>query len=1189
MKKFILFFLFIFSLQSYSQENCTNGIDDDGDNLIDINDPDCSCNASSNLTSIIPNHSFEIYSSCPTSYSYPGNDQLSKAVPWIQATDATSDYHNKCGYYFPAINNTSLFNFPNGNGVAGTIFLNEWKEYIGTELISPMQTGVQYQLSFNIGFVKCNDQGEAVQGNNNVFEPINITLYGCANGNNLPVPTVDSPDIADPTWFEIGNVTYIPNTQWSQITMIYTPTFDVNAIMIGAPRVLPPSYINPTVIPYFLFDNLLLNKSSDFGVNIEQSGNFCENTLVLSANLTQSFSGNQTYQWYFNGIAIAGATSQTYNVQGFLTNIGQYSVRVSDGPNCYISVSHTTNNLLDAPTYTTIQPTCINNLGSITITTPASEYSFDNGLTWQTSPTKNSLSIGTYYIKIKSLNGCVSSATGVLISEPNLLSFSNISVIQPSNCTERGVITINSSISSEYSFDGGLTWTTNPIKNNLIAGTYQIQIKDVNGCKSSFIPITIDGIFLPQPNYTIVNPTCDTGGSITITTPAVQYSFDNGNTWGTDNTLSNIAPGSYLIAIIDTNGCVSYAANPILNSQTLNISPSYTSIDPTCDTGGSISITTLANEYSFDGGTTWTTNPIATNLPFGDYIIAVKNSQYCISYLNYVYLNKFYLQSPTVIVTQPTCNTLGQIEITTTANEYSFDGGITWSNNPIASNLTSGTYIVLIRDSIDCYSYNLYINLNFVNLPTPNYTVINPACGDFGSISITSAANEYSFDGGITWTTNPVANNLSAGFYTIIVRDNPMCQSNYLYVNLEELDTLYPQYELIDAGCEKYGSITITTYGDLYSFDGGTTWTTNPTLSNLSGNQQYDLRVKILPNCLSQINTTYMYSQYYPIPNATDYITNYCDDLNNNFEIVNLQQFESNIINNSSDFTFNYFNTQNGANIFDYSDLINNYTTYNITNNATIYVRVTSINNCYKVIKLNINLIKSPLITDVNETYPLCVNNSISLNAGVFDSYLWSTGQTTQSITINQAGNYTVTVFENHANGLVCSSIKTFNVFLSNTATISQIETVDWTENQNTITVYLNSSSIGDYEYSIDGVNYQDSNVFSNLYGGIYFVYVRDKNGCGVIFDEVFLLNYPKFFTPNGDGYNDTWSVNFSYFEKGISTQIYDRYGKLIKVLNYKETWDGKYNGSMLPSDDYWFVVNRTNGKVYKGHFAMKR
>jgi gliding motility-associated-like protein len=162
-------------------------------------------------------------------------------------------------------------------------------------------------------------------------------------------------------------------------------------------------------------------------------------------------------------------------------------------------------------------------------------------------------------------------------------------------------------------------------------------------------------------------------------------------------------------------------------------------------------------------------------------------------------------------------------------------------------------------------------------------------------------------------------------------------------------------------------------------------------------------------------------------------------------------------------------------------------------------------------------------------------------------------------------------------------------VQLSNAATIAKIETQDWTDAENVITVELADTSLGNYEYSLDGITYQDSNTFSGLLSGDYTVYVRDKNGCGTVNQEVFLLNYPKYFTPNQDGYNDTWAVKFSQSEPGLITEIFDRYGKLLKEFGATSAWDGTYNGHELPSTDYWFVVTRANGKVYKGHFAMKR
>ena len=97
-------------------------------------------------------------------------------------------------------------------------------------------------------------------------------------------------------------------------------------------------------------------------------------------------------------------------------------------------------------------------------------------------------------------------------------------------------------------------------------------------------------------------------------------------------------------------------------------------------------------------------------------------------------------------------------------------------------------------------------------------------------------------------------------------------------------------------------------------------------------------------------------------------------------------------------------------------------------------------------------------------------------------------------------------------------------------------------------------------------------------------------NGCGFATMEVVLVDYPKFFTPNSDGYNDLWQIfGIQAYPEAI-IQIYDRYGKLLKNLNSKSKgWDGTWNGKILPSDDYWFVVYLEDDRIYKGHFSLIR
>lgn len=261
----------------------------------------------------------------------------------------------------------------------------------------------------------------------------------------------------------------------------------------------------------------------------------------------------------------------------------------------------------------------------------------------------------------------------------------------------------------------------------------------------------------------------------------------------------------------------------------------------------------------------------------------------------------------------------------------------------------------------------------------------------------------------------------------------------------------------------------------------------------------------------------------------------------------------------------------------------------NISNPQTIYVRVEHkvITLCYATTSFTVFAGVTPILSPA---YPIFIcqgfTKKITADAG-FAAYEWSTGETTQSIIVSEPGTYTVTV-KNVYEDFSCDASKDFVVTGSSIATIQTIDSSDWSSSSNSIVALVTGS--GDYVYSIDNVNFQTSNTFTELFPGVYTVYVKDENGCGTVKKEFVLLNYPKYFTPNGDGYNDTWHIKFSSYEEHLSVDIFDRFGKLITRLKGGEAgWDGTLNNHELPSTDYWFVVTREDGTVYRGHFSLKR
>ncbi len=135
-----------------------------------------------------------------------------------------------------------------------------------------------------------------------------------------------------------------------------------------------------------------------------------------------------------------------------------------------------------------------------------------------------------------------------------------------------------------------------------------------------------------------------------------------------------------------------------------------------------------------------------------------------------------------------------------------------------------------------------------------------------------------------------------------------------------------------------------------------------------------------------------------------------------------------------------------------------------------------------------------------------------------------------------------------------------------------------------------------EYEYRLDNGNWQESEVFRNVPPGEHGITAREIHGCGQTTSERFkLFGYPRFFTPNSDGHNDTWNV---INDKDASIQtiyIFDRYGKFLKQLEPGQRgWDGTYKNRDLPSDDYWFkleYLDPETGKIeiFSGNFTLKR
>ena len=286
--------------------------------------------------------------------------------------------------------------------------------------------------------------------------------------------------------------------------------------------------------------------------------------------------------------------------------------------------------------------------------------------------------------------------------------------------------------------------------------------------------------------------------------------------------------------------------------------------------------------------------------------------------------------------------------------------------------------------------------------------------------------------------------------------------------------------------------------------------------------------------------------------------------------------------------------------IIDVSNYANN-TAYN----AVVYFRIEEANSCNGIGTLNLVVNRLPNILKTQEKeYLVCENlplKYISINAQILEgapneyTYEWykdnvALNLNTYSIQVNKPGIYTVVV----TNIYGCSKTREIVVTNSNQAIIEDIVVEDLTSQKNMITVILNPSSLGNYVYTLDFEDgfYQTSPIFENVSPGFHTVFIKDLNGCGTAQKQIAIVGAPKYFTPNGDGFNDKWKIEgiSQYFSPSTVTLIYDRYGRLVhKVFALDDGWDGTLNGNNLPADDYWYVISLEDGRTVRGHFSLKR
>ena len=264
--------------------------------------------------------------------------------------------------------------------------------------------------------------------------------------------------------------------------------------------------------------------------------------------------------------------------------------------------------------------------------------------------------------------------------------------------------------------------------------------------------------------------------------------------------------------------------------------------------------------------------------------------------------------------------------------------------------------------------------------------------------------------------------------------------------------------------------------------------------------------------------------------------------------------------------------------------LIGTGTTLNrpaITADTVFYVEADNNGCTSNRIPVTVSVGGTPQVTD--ETVYMCQNSSITLDAGITGvTYQWPGNIATRTFAVTAPGTYSLVV----TSSLGCSATKTFTVIERLAPVVASVN-VDET----TVTVNLQNPDMENYEFSLDGINYQPSNIFTDVAAGQGTITVRERHFCGYATETFMVYIIPTFFTPNNDNSNDVFTISGLLYYPNAKAYIFDRYGRLLRELNRANPyWDGTFSNEKLPASDYWYIIKLDDSlPEIRGHFSLLR
>lgn len=716
------------------------------------------------------------------------------------------------------------------------------------------------------------------------------------------------------------------------------------------------------------------------------------------------------------------------------------------------------------------------------------------------------------------------------------------------------------------------------------------------------------------PLFTQVSPICS-GETLS----ALPTTSNNGivGTWSP--AINNTATTTYTFTPNSSSLCATTQTMEIIVNP--SITPTFTQVSPICSGETLAALPTTSNNNVTGIWSPSLNNTTTTTYTFTPNIgqcSAIQTMQITVT------------PSVTPIFTQVATICSGETlnSLPTTSNN-----GVTGTWSPAINNTTTTTY-TFTPNAGQCSStqtMEIIVNPSF----TPTFNQVAAICsGETLSALPTISIN------GITGTWSPALNNTTTTTYTFTPATGQCASSQTMEIVVHPLPTIalnnlsacsasgngFYNFDLISETSSILGtSQNPSNYTVKFYRDAATSneITSNP-FTNTTAYSQI-IYVSISNNSTLCSNTFPFELIVRDAATATmpDPVT-VCDEdgTNDGYFAFNLNSLNAEVLNgqNPNDYEVSYYLTsqdaETGTNAIDPENFINT-TAFN----QTIYIRVINSNvpnSCFATATFNytVSPVLKPVVTSIDGLNTICVDyetgevqNQVTLISNFQGSnyqYVWYlngveiVGATQSTYTINTAspGNYTVSVTEILSTANCTSEIsEPFEVIQSGQAVfVSVTQTGAFDPNP---TVIVNVDGYGDYWFQLDdGPILDNGGVFTNVSGGLHTVYVYDRKtenpSCGYItIENIRIIDYPKFMTPNDDNANDTWNIAALRSQPKAKINIYDRYGKVLALIKPSGPgWDGTYNGYKLPSNDYWFVLTYEEfgeAKEFRAHFALKR